>query len=529
MSPFNEEGMRAAAREYHADRLRRSPVAAAQSILDIETMPKPHDTWPEPDMRLVDDDRAPEPKFDWDAVPPTWRAWLEGTAEECSAPPDYVVANLFGIASAVVGNSRRVSPWPGWVEQPHIWIANVGRPSSNKTPALAPFKRVCAVLEKDAQPGHCAEMRRWKSECEHARAVADEWKQSVKIALKEGTPSPEMPANAEEPPEPPLPRLMIADATTEEAVNILTHNPRGLALVRSELAGWLGQFDRYSGTGSDRAFYLECWDGGSHMVDRVKHKRVPMRVPYASLAIVGTMQPDRLRDIFSGPDDGLAARFIYIWPDPVPPRRPIGAGAEGRAAFLLDAFRRLRALDWDRDSNGEPAPKVLRLDAEALDVLDQIREEVATANRTDTGIIAGWRGKNPGRLLRLALVIEMLEMAARGGVEPEIITGETTRRAADFLDYATAMMMRAVGELAHTEAQRHAARIARLILAEKPSIFNERALYQREGFSDSRDKDRRTAAFGELQTAGWIRRANHARTGRPRGDWEANPCLFQGH
>lgn len=489
---------------------------------------EPPAPWPPPDMSIARDDRAPAPKFDWEAGPPAWSGWIAETAEDCSAPPDYVAANLLGTASALFGNSRRISPWPGWVEQPHLWIANVGNPSSSKTPALAPFKSVCAALEMDALPAHREEMKRWKSESEHARAVADEWKQRVKTAVKNGTPPPEMPAEAEEPPAPSAPRLLIADATTEQAANILAQNHRGLVLVRSELAGWLGQFDRYSGAGSDRAFYLECWDGGSHTVDRVKLNGVPVRVPYASLSIVGTLQPDRLREIFSGPDDGLAARFLYFWPDPIPPGRPTGVGAEGRSAKLLAAFRRLRALDWDRDHNGEPVPKVLRLDVEALDVLDKIRVEVAEANRADTGIIAGWRGKNQGRLLRLGLVFELLEWSWHGGSEPNLVSGESIRRAADYLDYANAMMLRAVGELAHTLAQRDAAKIARLILAERPSMLNERVLYQREGFSDLRDKDRRTAAFGELVAGGWLRQPSRGSAGRPRSDWEVNPRLFEG-
>ena len=73
-----------------------------------------------------------------------------------------------------------------------------------------------------------------------------------------------------------------------------------------------------AGTGAIRAFFLEAWNGGAYTVDRVKHRGQPLRIPRTSVGIFGGMQPDRLREALAGADDGLAARFVYIWPDPPP-------------------------------------------------------------------------------------------------------------------------------------------------------------------------------------------------------------------
>src|SRR6266436_9243309 len=140
----------------------------------------------------------------------------------------------------------------------------------------------------------------------------------------------------------------------------------------ASFSGWLGQFDRYGGAGADRAFYLESWDGGSHVIDRVKFGGVPLRIPYASLAIVGSLQPDHLRKVFEGINDGLAARFIYVWPSPVPPQRPDRAGAEDRIKTLQSAFAKLRRLNWGRDDVGDPVPIILRLEEPALKILDRV-------------------------------------------------------------------------------------------------------------------------------------------------------------
>src|SRR5262245_20723200 len=159
-------------------------------------------SWLEPDLSLLADDQKPEPEFDWESVSPNWHAWLRGMSEDTGAPAVYIFANLLGIASGVIGNARRVSPWPGWVEQPHLWIANVGNPSSLKTPALTPFKHVCAQIEREELPAHSDAVRQWETKCAAAEATKDVWQQQVKIAAKNRKPLPEKPASADEPARP---------------------------------------------------------------------------------------------------------------------------------------------------------------------------------------------------------------------------------------------------------------------------------------------------------------------------------------
>src|SRR5258708_10792594 len=144
-------------------------------------------------------------------------------------------------------------------------------------------------------------------------------------------------------------------------------------------------------------------------MDRVKFGGVPLRVPYASLAIVGSIQPDHLRKVFAGINDGLAARFIYVWPSPVPPERPDRSGAEDRIKTLRDAFAKLRRLNWDHNDLGEPVPMIMRLEEPALDILQKVRKEAFEAGQTrGAGVMAGWHSEKPGTVQRLALVFELL-------------------------------------------------------------------------------------------------------------------------
>jgi hypothetical protein len=320
------------------------------------------------------------------------------------------------------------------------------------------------------------------------------------------------------------------DTTTEELQRMLGEGPRVLLYVRDELAGWLGAFDRYNGAGADRAFFLECWNGGAYVCDRVRYHGEPIRIEHASLSIIGGMVPDRLREILSGADDGLAARLIYIWPVPMPISPLADCGDEKAAQrrdMLVSAARRLRALPMGADNHGTPAPKALKMDADARVLFDEVRREWMARARKASGLAAGWAGKNPGRALRLALVFELLAWAACGDAEPATVSADTVARAGAYLDYAGDMLDRITAGLALTESEADAAMIARHLFAKRPKRFNERELYQSEGFAWARESERRVAALAVLDREGWIRRPTNSAKGRPRGDWQVSPRLAE--
>ena len=50
------------------------------------------DTWSEPDMRLVTDDRVPAPALDDDALPAGWESWITAEAAARACPRDYIAA-----------------------------------------------------------------------------------------------------------------------------------------------------------------------------------------------------------------------------------------------------------------------------------------------------------------------------------------------------------------------------------------------------------------------------------------------------
>jgi Protein of unknown function (DUF3987) len=310
--------------------------------------------------------------------------------------------------------------------------------------------------------------------------------------------------------------------------------------MRDELAGWLGSFDRYGGNGADREFYLECWNGDAYVSDRVKFDGVPLRIEHASLANIGGIVPDRLREALAGADDGLPARFIFVWPEPEPITALCERGATDaaeRRRKLLKAAARLRALKMGTGDNGRPIPIILRLDDDAFHLFDDQRQDSMGRARCASGLAGGWHGKNAGRLLRLAIVFELLAWAAFdvAAFEPASISADAMVRAGGFVDYAGAMFERVTAGLAITQAQADAAQIARhlLTIAKAAPLrarlkpLNERQLYQHRGFTWARDPKRRAEAFAVLCDASWVRRPRADGHGRPRGDWEVNPRILE--
>jgi len=252
------------------------------------------------------------------------------------------------------------------------------------------------------------------------------------------------------------------------------------------------------------------------------------------------MVPDRLRDALAEADDGLPARFIFIWPEPVPIASLVERGttdAADRRNLLEKAARRLRGLKMGTNNHGKAEPIVLRIDHDAFALFDEQRAETMQRARAAAGLAGGWHGKNPGRLLRLALVFECLAWAAHDeqGCEPVSVSADAIVRAGGFIDYAGGMFERVIAGLAITRAQADAAQIARHVLAIAKAAplgarlkpLNERQLYQHRGFTWARDPKGRAEAFSVLCDAGWVRRPHADGHGRPRGDWQVNPRILE--
>jgi hypothetical protein len=473
--------------------------------------------------------RPSVPSFPLDCLPPFWAEWAIAQAERKGAPVDYVGAGLLAVASALIGNARWVEVWDGWIEPPFLWCALIGAPSSGKSPALDAVLSPLAAIEHDLLPGYEEAMQRFERDKEEAAIREQDWKSEVKEAVKVNRPAPPRPVNTMPPEAPPRPRLRVMDATTEALVERLAANPKGLLYQRDELAGWLGNMDRYAGgKGGDRPFFLESFGGRPYIADRVKHGGKPLHIPHAGLSILGGIQPDRFDSLLKqADDDGLAARFLPFFPDRLPPSLPRPSPHVGRAE---QALRRLHALRMPIDEGGSPARSFISFTAEAVQAMQNFRLW-RHSNEPEGGILASWYGKLDGYAARLALVLELLAWCtAPSRPEPVEIPLDTFHHARRMIEtYFVPMSARAFGLPGLPQAAQDAAALANWILREQPKKINLRQLY-RNGTAGLKTAEQAEAVAQMLVAASWLRedgsRSGGAK-GRMSGDYAVNPAVFE--
>ena len=500
---------------------------AAEAAAKAST-PAADEPWGDPDQSLIRQEAIAAPPIPDGIFPPAWNRWTIEAAEGAGAPQAFVAVALLSVAGAVIGNARWGSPWHPWKEATAINVALVGRPSSGKSPALDQLVELLTTIEVEQNDDLAERRRAAKRDALEAAEKLRLYEAEVKEAVSRKLAPPDMAADCTAPKPVQRRRLYSTEPTTEKAGRLSEANPRGLILLRDELAGWLAGMDRYSGgAGGDRQFWLEAYGGRPKTPDRVKDGDEPIHIPHLLWSILGTIQPDRVSTLMmTGADDGLSSRFIYCWPEALPPRRPsCRADTEG----ALDRLRRLRALPWD----STPEPKVLPFTDPAAAALHEWKIEVAAMEREASGLMLSWVGKLPGLALRIAVVLELLAWTETpiGTPDPEAINERAVIAAITFLsDFALPMARRTFGAAALPEVERDARRLARWLVQQRPvpEIVNARQLRHRGDGPGIPDAARMEAALLELSAAGWCRpapsRAGNG-VGRNRKDWAVNPAV----
>ena len=225
--------------------------------------------WGVPDPSVAQRSQVPAPTMPLAGFGPDWADWIEKTAQAKNAPIDYVALALLVGAAGIIGVRRFVSPWPGWREPAILWGALVGPPSTNKSPAMDAIRAAIAAAEAKKAETFENVLAEHELKVSTAKVARKAWEKVLAKAVEDGKPVPTMPENAREPVPPVRPRLFVVNSTTEKLARIMAEQPGGLVCLCDELAGLIGGFDRYGGSGGDRAFWLECFGGRPYRLDRV--------------------------------------------------------------------------------------------------------------------------------------------------------------------------------------------------------------------------------------------------------------------
>ena len=227
-------------------------------------------------------------------------------------------------------------------------------------------------------------------------------------------------------------RAKIMNTTVEASQDILKDSPDGVLWYQDELSGWFGSMDKYSGArgaASDRAFWLQAYNGGPYTVDRVS--RGTVFIPNLSVSILGCIQPEPIRKLADGGvDDGLLQRFI-----PIVLRPAVGGRDEpsSRARVRLRRPGRATARPQAADSGGLlPADAVLTFDDGALTIREALEKKHLELQQSKHQPETDFAHRQVQRHLRPALR-DLALRRARREERSRPVTEDTARRVASFL------------------------------------------------------------------------------------------------
>ena len=482
--------------------------------------------WGEPDMTVLRLGRRAPPELPLHLLGPAWSQWILDAADAGATSPDYVACSLLAMASALLGNARWPQATPGWREPPHLWIGCVGDSGSNKSSGADCLMRdVLPIIEQRMMSGFPDRLKEWKAQSEGLKAQAEAWSKNVRKAVKNGSAPPPPPNGG--PPEPQAPRLRQSDVTVERVATLLAHAaPKGLLIVRDELAGWMLGLTSYNEAG--RAFWIEAYGGRPYRVERQKSPE-PINVPRLAVAVNGGTQPEKLAEMFKDADDGLLARFIWSWPEPR--RFRLSRTAPG-AEWAIEALDRLRMLDLAPDDKGELHPVNVPLVEGAIVMMEKFGQEMQAAQQEAGGLLRSAYGKARGLALRLSLVIAMLKWCGQDSFAPPpaSIAEDDLAAACEFVrDYFMPMAARVYGDAAASQADRNAATLARWITRERPSEVHVRDLQREVRLPGLNAAGLIHGAAEVLIEAGWLQ-APPAQKGfqiRPKAYYPVNPKLLE--
>jgi hypothetical protein len=365
------------------------------------------------------------------ALPSAFRAYVTEGAASLGCPPDYIAVPLLACAGAAIGTTTRLQIKSGWYECPLLYAAIIAPSGSKKTPALD----LAVQFTQDKGTAHNLDHQQ---ALENYERILAEY-QVFKEAMRRNRDKSQIPDLPDKPTRPVLKRTWIADATVEAQAQRLQQNPRGLALIRDELASLLLSLNQYrSGRGADLQFFLSTWSCNPTAVDR-KQDVDPLILNRPFLAIVGGIQPAVLVRVFGGDRlyDGFTPRFLVSDPELMPQRSSeatIGEDSLQRAQACFEALYRICPADPYAII---PEPQLVRLTPEArarfVEWENRLGEELDLLSADDPFRAA--LSKLIAYVARLALIIHVCDWASGAHGHFGELNEETMKSAVRIAEY----------------------------------------------------------------------------------------------
>ncbi len=386
--------------------------------------------------RPLPDELPPVNKFNpVELLPESIRDYVSDIANRQQCPIDFVGVTSVCSLSAVTGNKVVIRPKQNddWEVVPTQWGGVIGRPSMMKTPAMKSGVSPLYRMEDERKQAYESAVNSYKAELAIREIEQKQVKDNARKLIKDDKRDQALQelekfeASEERPPN--RCRLIINDATVEKVGELLNENPNGLFLVRDEIAGLIAKL-RGEDAQSERAFYLECFDGNGRFVyDRIG--RGTIDIDNCTLSMLGGIQPSKLAPLVRGAvngqeDDGLIQRFqLAVWPDDEKTWKWIDRAPD------KDTLDRYRHVFEELDQLQAPQGTYLRFSLEAQPLFIEWMKELQTEARSGElhPAFESHLMKMPKTIAGLALLFELVD-GGRQEVGPL-----ATARALEWADY----------------------------------------------------------------------------------------------
>ena len=480
------------------------------------------------------------PTLPAELIPEPLRDWIADAAERLQVPPEMIAAPALVTLGALIGRTVAIRPkrYDDWTEVPNLWGGIVGRPGIMKSPAVQEATRHIRRLAAAETRQHAAALAAAELAAERIQlAIEQTRRRGRKPGADLGAIGAELAKHRED--EAALViaerRYLTQDATPEKLGELLCANPRGLLVLRDELAGWLAGFNR-AGREGEREFFLEAWRGvGSFTYDRIG--RGTLHIPALTLSILGTIQPGKLKQHIAAAvsegrgDDGLLQRMqMTVWPDVQAEWTNVdrwpNSDARQRAATIYDKLDTLKAEDVGAAAKDSEIP-FLHFTSDAQELFDAWRGELERRLRgpelTPFPAYESHVCKHRSLMPSLALICHLIDVVD-GRVPAGPIGLDAARRAAAWVEFLDAHARRIYA--VELEPGRAAARaLAERI--EAGAICHGDALREiyRAQWSGLDDRSSVDCGLAELARLGWLRLSNEGTSGRPSRIVELHPEL----
>lgn len=464
--------------------------------------------------------------FDYELLPPVLRHRVADIAERMQCPPDFPAVAIMVCLASLVGRRAGIAPkeLDDWVVIPNLWGGIVARSGLMKTPTLAePLKQLRALQSKAAEAHDDAmiEHDAGRMVREQAQSVA---KDRVRKLIKEGKQAEAEHAAREFAEDsrlaPTCRRYIVNDSTVEKLGEILNENPQGVLLFRDELNGFFRNLEK-SGRESDRAFYLEAWNGDSGFTyDRIG--RGTLHIQNACLSILGGIQPGPLTELVRGVagagDDGLLQRFqLLVWPDPSRSWRNVDRTPD------QDAKRAVQAVidRLDRLASNDDEMPVYRFTPDAQLLFDAWREPLEFRLRDGSmhPLLEAHLSKYRSLVPSIALILYLTEH------DSGPVNLLSLERAIGWAEYLESHARRVYAPAITADVDAAIALAVRIKAGDIGDRFGLRDVY-RNGWSGLSTKGQAAAAVSVLQDFDWLREQTVETAGRPRTEYQINPAVL---